>query len=83
MPQKKTMKGEEEFNTTLPGPIRDFIFDLHFAVRVSRDAEEVQRLYEVKCKEITDTYFAQSYWPDVKSVAQEVKNDDLFLALYK
>lgn len=77
------MKAEEEFQPTLPGPIRDFVFDLQFAVRVSKNAEDIQRLYEVKCKEITDAYFAQSTWPDSKLIAHEVKNDELFLALYR
>lgn len=76
-------KGDEEFAPSLPFQIRDFIFDLYQAVRVARDTEEVSRLYEVKCKEVTDTYFAQSTWPDVKSFASDVKNDELFLALYR
>jgi hypothetical protein len=77
------MRNEEDFSATLPFPLRDFIFDLYYSVRVEKNLENVQRLYELKLKEITDTYFAQSTWPDVKSISHEVKNDELFLALYK
>lgn len=80
---EKMTKGDEEFAPSLPYQIRDFIFDLYQAVRVAGDAEEVSRLYEVKCKEVTDTYFSQSTWPDAKSFASDVKNDELFLALYR
>lgn len=70
-----------EFN--LPGPIRDFLFDLHDSVCRSRISEEVQRLYEVKYKEVTDKYFSSSAWPDIKVVAPHVYNDEFFLTLYR
>lgn len=76
-------KIEEELETTLPKPIRDFVFDLHDSVRRSCIMEEVQQLYEVKYKEITEQFFANTAWPEAKSIASEVRGDELFLALYR
>ena len=70
-----------EFN--IPGPIKDFIFDLHDVMRRSKRPGEVQRLYEVKAREITEKYFSNSQWPDVKVVSSEVKHDEQFLLFYK
>jgi hypothetical protein len=77
------MGKDEEFAPSLPSQIREFIFDLYQAVRVAKIPEEIQHLYEVKCKEITDQYFSQSTWPEAKMIAGDVKNDELFLALYR
>jgi hypothetical protein len=52
-------------------------------MRRSRRAEDVQKLYETKFKEITDKYFNQSAWPDVKLIASEANNDEQFLLFYK
>lgn len=70
-----------EFN--LPAAIKDFLFDLHDAVRRSTRMDEVQRLYDIKYKEITDKYFAQAPWPDNKAVVSEVGNDEDFLTIYR
>lgn len=72
---------EVEFN--LPGPLKDFIFDLHDAMRRSGRPGEVQKLYEVRAREITEKYFSNSPWPDVKAVSGEVKHDEKFLLFYK
>jgi len=68
---------------SLPPAIRDFVFDLHDAVRRARVVEEVQRLYETRLKEITDKYFNQSSWPDAKAISTDVYNDEFFLAIYR
>lgn len=81
--RKKTiMTTKEDFTPTVPTAIRDFVFDLHECVRRSLRLEDVQRLYETKLKEITDGYFGNSTWPEAKVIANEVNNDELFLALY-
>ena len=72
---------EEQFG--VPDAIKDFLFDLHDAVRRSTRMEEVQRLYETKLKEITDKFFSQSPWPESKVIASEVGNDEGFLVLYR
>lgn len=76
------MSGEDTVEFNLPAAIGNFLFDLHDSVRRSRLSEEVQKLYEVKLKEITDKYFAQSTWPEAKVIAADVYNDEFFLALY-
>lgn len=76
------MRSEEDFTPTVPNVIRDFVFDLHDAVRRSQRLEDVQRLYETKQKEITDSYFGNSTWPEARVIANEASNDELFLALY-
>jgi hypothetical protein len=76
---------EEEspsFNIILPAAIKDFVFDLHEAVRLSTRIEDVNRLYEQTYKEITDKFFAKSQWPEVRSIASEVRSDEFFLFLY-
>ena len=74
-------QGKVDFN--LPTAIKDFLFDLHDAMRRSCRVDEVQKLYDTKFKEITDKYFAQSPWPEVKVVAGEVNNDEGFLVFYR
>lgn len=70
-----------DFN--LPTVIKDFLFDLHDAVRRSARVDEVQRLYDAKFKEITDKYFSQAPWPESKVIASEVGNDEGFLVFYR
>jgi len=67
----------------LPTVIKDFVFDIHDAMRRSKRDEDVNVLYEVKFKEITEKYFSQSAWPDVESVAGEANDDEGFLLFYK
>lgn len=76
------MRSDEDFTPTVPTVIRDFVFDLHDAVRRSLRLEDVQRLYETKQKEITDSYFANSNWPEARVISSEANDDELFLALY-
>lgn len=68
---------------TLPGSIRDFVFDLHQATRISLLLDEVTASYESKYKELTEKYFSTSAWPDSDSVASECNNDKEFLFFYK
>ena len=44
---------------------------------------EVQNLYEVKFKEVTEKYFQSSPWPEANSIASEVDGDELFLLFYR
>lgn len=70
-------------DVTLPSAIRNFVFDLHDAVRRSRRVAEVHVLYESKLKAVTDKYFAQSPWPEANCVSAEVQGDELFLLFYR
>lgn len=74
---------EDDLGFTLPSAIRDFIFDLHEATRRSCRVEDIQRLYDIKYKEVTQKYFEKSPWPETKSISSEVNGDELFLALYR
>ena len=67
----------------VPSVICDFIFDLHSATRQSLRLQEVSQLYEIKYKELSDKYFAQSIWPEGEAVASEFNNDPVFLIFYK
>jgi translation initiation factor 3 subunit L len=73
----------ENADFSLPNVIKDFIFDIHDAMRRSKRDEDVNVLYEVKFKEITEKYFGQSAWPNVESVAKEANYDEGFLLFYK
>ena len=66
----------------LPESISNWIFDLHDATRRSMRSEEVQPLYEVQYKELTDKFFAQTPWPHEKVIAPECNYDDTFLVFY-
>jgi translation initiation factor 3 subunit L len=70
-------------DANVPDAVKDFVFDLHDAMRRSTRIEEVQRLYDVRFKEITEKYFAQSAWPDSKIIASEAGNDEGFLVFYR
>jgi len=67
----------------LPDAIKDFIFDLNDATRRSMRVEEVEPLYDVKFKEITDKYFASSAWPEPAAIAGECNEDAVFLLFYR
>lgn len=72
-----------EFEYKLPEAISNWIFDLHNATRTSLRSEEVQPLYEVQYKDLTDHFFGQTAWPIEGVVAQECANDSIFLLFYK
>lgn len=67
----------------LPEPIKDFIFDLHQATRKAFKVEDVQKLYDIKFKELSEKYFSQCPWPSLKHVASECYFDDDFLLFYR
>ena len=66
-----------------PQIVKDFVFDLHEAVKMSQKAEDVQHLYELKFKEITDKLYSQGAWPDASALAPECRGDEDFLCFYK
>ena len=70
-------------NVNIPSAIRDFVFDLYSASRMSLRLDEVSQAYEVKYKEISDKYFSQSAWPDSELIASECQKDEVFLLFYK
>eukprot|EP00605_Chrysophyceae_sp_TOSAG23-4_P000022 GSChrysophyteH1.ASY1.ANO1.22.1 assembled CDS len=72
----------EQVDFKLPESISNWIFDLHDATRRSMRSEEVQPLYDVQYRELTDKYFANSHWPHEKVVAPECNYDDTFLIFY-
>mmetsp|Transcript_32948 Transcript_32948/g.48326 ORF Transcript_32948/g.48326 Transcript_32948/m.48326 type:complete len:521 (+) Transcript_32948:71-1633(+) len=67
----------------LPGPLRDFVFDLHDSCRRSQIASEQTVFYIGTFREITAKYFATSAWPSPEAVATDCDSDPLFLALYR
>ena len=67
----------------LPDGIKDFVFDLHEASRRSLRLEDVEPLYDVKFREITEKYFATSAWPNPSDIESECGNDAVFLLFYR
>mmetsp|Transcript_3968 Transcript_3968/g.7799 ORF Transcript_3968/g.7799 Transcript_3968/m.7799 type:complete len:653 (+) Transcript_3968:140-2098(+) len=66
----------------LPGPLKDFIFDLHDTSRRSHLPTEQTTLYHTTFPTLTSKYFATTPWPSPRSVSTECGGDKLFLALY-
>ena len=73
----------KQIDFVLPDPLKDFIFDLHQATRKAQIAEEVQPLYDVKFKELSEKYFPSSPWPTCKQVEEECRFDNEFLFFYR
>jgi hypothetical protein len=74
---------ESKVESTIPTVLKDFIFDLHEATRMSLRLDDVTQTYEVKYKEITDKYYSNSALPDANLVARECNNDKDFLLFYR
>mmetsp|Transcript_5333 Transcript_5333/g.7771 ORF Transcript_5333/g.7771 Transcript_5333/m.7771 type:complete len:562 (+) Transcript_5333:230-1915(+) len=70
-------------DSCIPGPLKDFVFDLHDSVRNSQIPSEQTALYTGTFRDLTAKYFAQGPWPSPHSISNECGGDDLFLALYK
>jgi len=70
-------------DSCIPGPLKDFVFDLHDCVCRSQIHSEQATLYSGTFRELTAKYFAQGPWPSPQSIASECNNDALFLSLYK
>lgn len=66
----------------LPGPLKDFVFDLHDSVRTSQIPAE-QVVFLGNFRELTSKYFEKSAWPSPEAVSDECGGDELFLAIYK
>lgn len=77
------LKMAKNIEFQLPEAIKDFVFDLNDATRRSMRIEEVEPLYDVKFKEITDKFFATSAWPEPAAIAGECGEDAVFLLLYR
>lgn len=63
--------------------LKNFVFDLHNAARMALRMDEVYQLYDIKLKEISEKYFAQSAWPDATVVQAEFGKDVDFLLFYR
>jgi translation initiation factor 3 subunit L len=72
----------ENVDFKLPESISNWIFDLHDATRRSMRSEEVEPLYDVQYRELTEKFFAQTPWPHEKVIAPECNYDDTFLVFY-
>lgn len=67
---------------TAPTRLKDFVFDLYQASRVSLRGEEVAQIYE-GLKDITDKLFPSTPLPGQVAIANECGKDEFFLAFYK
>jgi len=74
---------ENKVDFVIPAAIKDFVFDLYEAMFRSLRVEELSQLYEVKLKEITDKFFAQTPWPVGASIAVDCQNNEGFLLIYR
>ena len=68
---------------SLPEVIKDFVFDLYQSSRQSQRPEEVQPLYDVKFRELSEKYFSQSPWPQPEAISRECYDDEVFLLFYR
>ena len=73
----------ESLDFNLPSQIRDFVFDLHESTRITMRSDELNQLYDVKFKELTEKFFPQSQWPDAQTVSPECNTDEKFLLFYR
>jgi len=69
-------------NSCIPGPLKDFVFDLYQSTRHAYDADEQSVLYSGTFRDLTAKYFASSAWPSPASISSECGDDPLFLAFY-
>lgn len=67
----------------LPEPIKNFVFDLHEASRLSKRVDDVHVLYETTYKELTEKYFKEIAWPVPSAIADECRGDEIFLVYYR
>lgn len=67
----------------LPGPLKDFVFDLHDSVRTSQIPSEQHTLYTGTYHDLTKKYFEKSSWPSPEAISDECGGDEVFLAIYK
>lgn len=74
---------ENKLEFTIPSAITDFVFDLHQAMCKSLIIDDLNNLYEISHKEITEKYFSQSAWPDSSAIAIECDHDEGFLLIYR
>lgn len=73
----------DSLDFTLPNQIRDFVFDLHELTRITFRSDDLQQVYELKFKELTEKFFPQSQWPDARAVSPECNSDEKFLIFYR
>jgi len=75
---------DDDPNSCIPGPLRDFVFDLYQSTRHSCNADEQSVLYKETFRDLSSKYFASSAWPSAtSSISSECDNDPLFLAFYR
>jgi len=71
---------------TIPLSLKDFIFDLHQATRMSMRIEDVSLFYEFRFKEMNEKFFEKPHpspWPEARLVAPECNHDEEFLHFYR
>mmetsp|Transcript_359 Transcript_359/g.453 ORF Transcript_359/g.453 Transcript_359/m.453 type:complete len:577 (-) Transcript_359:338-2068(-) len=66
----------------LPDVVKEFIFNLYQACRTTQIMEDIQMLYDIRFRELSEAYFKQSPWPPAHVIADSVGQDPLFLAFY-
>lgn len=69
-------------NAEIPAALKNFVFDLYQASRVSFLRNEVESTYD-QFKEVCDRHFAQSQLPDAAKIASECNGDKHFLLFYR
>jgi hypothetical protein len=66
----------------IPNALKDFVFDMYQASRVSFFRNDVDSAYDMY-KEICDRFFANAPWPDASKIAPECNMDKHFLLFYR
>jgi len=66
----------------LPDPVKHFVLSLHKHI-LGRNIAEIQALYETQFSALTQKFFKEEAWPSAEVIAPLVKNDAVFVMLYR
>ncbi|XP_064619382.1 eukaryotic translation initiation factor 3 subunit L-like [Lineus longissimus] len=81
----KDLEHERQFQQStfiVPEVIKRFLVEFQRYINEG-NLYEIQRAYENDFNKLTDRFFKNTPWPDAEAIAPVVKDDQLFLTLYK
>ncbi|KAG5178745.1 eukaryotic translation initiation factor 3 subunit L eukaryotic translation initiation factor eIF3 s [Tribonema minus] len=78
------MDGREEkpLDFDVVSAVKDFVFDLHDAMRRSLQLEELETLYTVTFRKLSDDYYKIGPWPAADVISNQCGEDQIFLQFY-
>ena len=63
--------------------VKNFVFDLHDAMRRSLMLEELEVLYSSTFRTVSDENYKTEPWPAAEVIARQCGNDEVFLHFYR